>query len=317
MNKFDRVVTTLMLLQTKRIVRAHELADRFEVSLRTVYRDLKTLENAGVPIHAEAGVGYSLVDGYSLPPVMFTENEATSFIIAEKLVAKMTDEDTAQVFSEAVDKIKAVLRSDEKEKIDKLGNHVLVSSQISRLQDSSMQRMPRILNCIDSKTVLEITYEAAYNNMLTKRQIEPLGIHFYSNQWHLIAYCQLRQAYRDFRIDRIQSLNVTESSYEGSHPNLKEYLNEIAAQQDLTKVIIQFNGDSAHYARTEKFYHGYVGEEENEAGTKMEFLTPSIHGTAHWLLIFTNQIEIIEPNQLKDVMRDLTLKLMGNYQVGS
>ncbi|MFT5822085.1 MAG: putative DNA-binding transcriptional regulator YafY [Crocinitomix sp.] len=314
MNKFDRVVTTLMLLQTKKIVRAHELSDRFEVSLRTIYRDLKTLENAGVPIHAEAGVGYSLVDGYSLPPVMFTENEATSFIIAEKLVAKMTDEATAQVFSEAVDKIKAVLRSDEKEKIDKLGDHVLVSSRISHLQDGNMQRMPQILNSIDSKTVLEMEYAAAYNDTLTKREIEPLGIHFYSDQWHLIAFCRLRQAYRDFRIDRIQALCSTELKYEGDHPNLKEYLSEMAAQQDLTKVVIQFNNGSERYGRTEKFYHGYVGQEENEKGVQMELLTPSIGGTAHWLLIFTDQIEIIEPTSLKDLMLELAEKLVGNYR---
>jgi predicted DNA-binding transcriptional regulator YafY len=313
MNKFDRVVTILMLLQTKKIVRAHELSNRFDVSLRTIYRDLKTLENAGVPIHAEAGVGYSLVDGYSLPPVMFTENEATSFIIAEKLVATMTDEDTSQVFSEAVEKIKAVLRSDEKEKINKLGDHVLVSSRIGRMQDGNMQRMPRILNSIDSKTVLEIDYVAAYNDALTKRRIEPLGIHFYSNQWHLIAFCQLRKAYRDFRIDRIQTLKTTEAVYEGAHPNLQEYLSEMAEQQDLTKLIIVFKADSAQYARTEKYYHGFVGEVENEDGVTMEFLTPSINGTAHWLLIFTNQIEIVEPQRLKEVMVELTKKLVGVY----
>tara|TARA_B110000037_G_scaffold34473_1_gene41867 strand:+ start:36683 stop:37114 length:432 start_codon:yes stop_codon:yes gene_type:complete len=140
-----------MLLQTKKIVRAYELSDRFEVSLRTIYRDLKILENAGVPIHDEVGVGYSLVDGYSLPPVMFTENEATSFILAEKLVATMTDENTAQVFSEAVEKIKAVLRSDEKKKLNKLGDHVLVSSRMEGIRESNMQRMPRILSSIESK----------------------------------------------------------------------------------------------------------------------------------------------------------------------
>lgn len=313
MNKFDRVVSILMLLQTKRIVRAHELSDRFEVSLRTIYRDFKTLENAGVPIHAEAGVGYSLVDGYSLPPVMFTENEATSFIIAEKLVAKMTDEDTASVFSEAVEKIKSVLRSDEKEKVNKLRDHVLVSTKMGHVNDNNLQRMPRILNSIDSKTVLEIDYEAAYNKTLTKRRIEPLGIHFYSSYWHLIAYCQLRKDYRDFRIDRIQSLKVTEANYSDDHPNLSEYLNDMADKQDLTKVLIQFNGGMAQYARTEKYYHGFVGEIENEAGIRMEFLTPSLNGMAHWLLMFTNQIEILEPKQLTAAMMGLTKKLVEVY----
>lgn len=311
--KFDRVVTVLMLLQTKKVVRAQDLADRFEVSLRTIYRDLKSLENAGVPIHAEAGVGYSLVDGYSLPPVMFTENEATSFIIAEKLVAKMTDNDTASVFSEAVNKIKTVLRTDEKEKFNKLGNHVLVTPRTEKIEGGDALLIPRILSSIDSEKVIEIEYVAAYNNKDTKRSLEPIGIHLYSNHWHLIAYCRLRQAFRDFRIDRIQRLTILDEHFERNHPNLTEYLNEMAEKQDLTKVRIQFKRDAAQYARSEKYYHGYVEEVKNEKGVLMEFLTPSLYGTAHWLLVFTDQIEIVEPVALKDVLTSLTKRLVDLY----
>jgi predicted DNA-binding transcriptional regulator YafY len=178
------------------------------------------------------------------------------------------------VFSKAVDKIKAVLRSDEKEKIDKLGDHVLVSPCYSRFEDSNMQRMPQIMNSIDIKTVLKLEYTAGYNNESTEREIEQLGIHFYSDQWQLIAYCKLRQAYRDFRIDRIQSIRSTELKYGDAHPNLSEYLNEMAAPHGLTKVVVQFNGESARYAGTEKFYHGFVSEEANGTGVKMELLTP-------------------------------------------
>ncbi len=84
--KFDRVVAILTQLQSKRIVKAQELADRFGVSLRTIYRDIKTLESSGVPISSEAGVGYSIMEGYKLPPVMFTREEAVSFVAAEKLM---------------------------------------------------------------------------------------------------------------------------------------------------------------------------------------------------------------------------------------
>jgi predicted DNA-binding transcriptional regulator YafY len=89
--KFDRTLAILTQLQSKKIVRAQELAERFGVSLRTIYRDMRSLEASGVPLYGEAGTGYSLVDGYKLPPVMFTREEAASFIAAEKLVQKFTD----------------------------------------------------------------------------------------------------------------------------------------------------------------------------------------------------------------------------------
>lgn len=313
-NKFDRVVTILMLLQTKKIVKAQELANRFEVSLRTIYRDLRTLENAGVPIHAEAGIGYSLVDGYNLPPVMFTENEATSFLIAEKLVEKMADEGTSIMFGSAVSKIKAVLKSTEKEKIDNLKNHILVSTAATTLEKDATDRMPAIFSSIDTKTVLDIVYIAKYNEELTTRQIEPLGIHFYANSWHLIAYCQLRHGYRDFRIDRIQKMTKTEFEFSNNHPGLTEYLNEMQLQQDLVKVEILFTKYAAGYARTEKYYHGFTGEKEVEGGVLMEFLSPSIDGTAHWLLIFTNQIDILNPPLLKLKMKELSQKILRHYK---
>tara|TARA_R110002073_G_C9461371_1_gene578752 strand:+ start:1636 stop:1941 length:306 start_codon:yes stop_codon:yes gene_type:complete len=90
-NRFDRIVSILVQLQSKRIVKAQELADRFEVSLRTIYRDIRTLEASGVPIISEAGVGYSIMEGYRLPPVMFTREEAGSFVAAEKLMQKFVD----------------------------------------------------------------------------------------------------------------------------------------------------------------------------------------------------------------------------------
>ena len=92
MNRFDRITAILIQLQSKKVVRAQDLADRFDISLRTVYRDIRTLEEAGVPLYGEAGVGYSIVDGYRLPPVMFTQEEAMAFITAEKLMEKFTDQ---------------------------------------------------------------------------------------------------------------------------------------------------------------------------------------------------------------------------------
>lgn len=313
MNKFDRVVSILMLLQTKRIVRAHELAERFEVSLRTIYRDLRTLENAGVPIHAEAGVGYSLVEGYNLPPVMFTENEATSFLIAEKLVEKMTDENTAKRFSDAVLKIKSVLKSTDKDKINNLEKHIHVSRRFSDLPELSDRIMPTIFDSIDRKMVLEIDYEAHYSNEKTTRSIEPLGLHFYADYWHLIAYCQLRKDYRDFRVDRIGGLRETTGYFSGDHPNLKEYLSELSSRQDLMNVTVSFKSAAADFARRDKFFYGFVGERIVGEAVEMDFLVPYLHGIAHWLLVYVDSVRVCSPPELNEMMQELTKRLVQNY----
>jgi len=86
--RFDRIVEILIQLQSKRVVKAQELADRFDVSLRTIYRDIKSLEQAGVPLIGEAGMGYSIMDGYRLPPVSFSKEEALCFVATEKLAEK-------------------------------------------------------------------------------------------------------------------------------------------------------------------------------------------------------------------------------------
>src|SRR3954454_9013917 len=115
MNRIDRVTAILIHLQSKKIVKAQDIAERFNISLRTVYRDIKTLEEAGVPLIGEAGIGYSIMDGYRLPPVMFTKEEATAFLTAEKLMEKLTDPLSEESYKSAMYKVRSVLRVAEKD----------------------------------------------------------------------------------------------------------------------------------------------------------------------------------------------------------
>src|SRR3982751_2466850 len=100
-NRFDRIVAILTQLQSSRVMKAQDLAERFQVSLRTIYRDIRSLEEAGVPVSGEAGVGYTLMEGYRLPPVMFTQEEAASFVAADKLMQKFTDNKVAASYGAA------------------------------------------------------------------------------------------------------------------------------------------------------------------------------------------------------------------------
>jgi predicted DNA-binding transcriptional regulator YafY len=131
LNRFDRIVAILIQLQSRRIVKAQELADRFKVSLRTIYRDVRTLERSGIPIVSEAGVGYSIMEGYRLPPIMFSREEASSFVAAEKLMQQFTDKTLGGYHESAMFKIKSVLRTNEKDWVSSLESHI----QVNTVQD--------------------------------------------------------------------------------------------------------------------------------------------------------------------------------------
>src|ERR1700756_4790949 len=126
MNRIDRISAILIQLQSRRVVKAGDIAERFNISLRTVYRDIRTLEEAGVPLIGEAGVGYSIMEGYRLPPVMFTTQEATAFLTAEKLIEKITDTSTVESYKSAMYKVRSVLRASEKDFLEKADQHIQV-----------------------------------------------------------------------------------------------------------------------------------------------------------------------------------------------
>lgn len=177
MNRIDRVTAILIQLQSKRVVKAQEIADRFGISLRTVYRDVKTLEEAGIPVIGEAGIGYSIMEGYRLPPVMFTQEEATALLTAEKLVEKLTDASTREVYQAAMFKIKSVLRLTERDHIENLEQHIeVIDSPNFSGQPTDTAYLQQILKAIAAKAVINIDYFAEHSQEKTNRNIESVGV---------------------------------------------------------------------------------------------------------------------------------------------
>ena len=311
MNRIDRISAILIQLQSKRLVKGNEIAKRFDISLRTVYRDIKTLEEAGVPILSEAGSGYSIMEGYRLPPVMFTREEALTFLTAEKLIDQFTDQSTHQIFQSALYKIKAVLRSDEKDHLDEM-NHVIQVNPISQTAPhETHNHLQSILEAIANKAVLEINYFANHTQQKSFRQIEPIGVFLSSNRWHLIAYCQLRSDYRNFRLDRIQSLKNTSRIFETIHPSFNTFLQKVIHEdRDLHEVIMKVDKSALKYFGEQKYYNGYIGSKEVDDLVEMTFLTASLEGFARWFMMFGDHAEIVKPQELKRKIQQLAEDLI-------
>lgn len=307
MNRIDRIAAILIQLQSKRIVKAQDIADRFGISLRTVYRDINTLNEAGVPVIGEAGVGYSIADGYRLPPVMFTMEEATSFLTAEKLVEKLTDKKTMAAYQSAMFKVKAVLRSAEKDHLDHLQDYIAVVDNPylpkAEKEDSYMQEL---LSSIAQNKVVTLTYTAQNSSEATARNVEPVGIFYMTGRWYLIAYCLLRNDYRNFRIDRINRLHITNTVFRQEHPSLKEYLDRVThKEKELHKVVLLVDKGAEKYLGDQKYYNGFVSQKETGDTIEMTFLTASIEGIARWYMMMGDHAKILSPSVLKHRVKQL------------
>jgi len=309
--RFDRVIAILIQLQSKKIVKAQELADRFEVSLRTIYRDIRTLEASGVPIYGEAGIGYSLVDGYRLPPVMFTPEEASSFIAAEKLMQQFTDKELGRHYQSAAFKLRAILNSFDKTRMHQLESNILIQPPSEKLFNESLPDTLSVLfRSIADKTQVELVYKTFNSEEITSRKIEPVGVFHDNNQWYIMGYCHLRKDYRQFRTDRIQNIKNTFAGFSKTHEPLEYYLkskNEYAT----TPVTIRVDKAIAKYVSYDRKYHGFVSEQEIGSQIEMNFMSPSINeGFARWFMMYADYAEIIEPESLKDRI----LELMEHYR---
>ena len=317
MNRLNRLTAILTHLQSKRVITAQEIADRFEISLRTVYRDIRALEEAGVPIGAEVGKGYSIVKGYHLPPVMFSKEEASALLLGGKLIDKQSDDSIRKHFGEAMLKIKAVLRYTEKDFIETLEDQIAVLHTNNALKSPKFPNhfLSDIQNALAHKQVLKFDYYSSYNDQFTSREVEPSGLCYYGGHWHLIAYCRLRKDFRDFRADRIMKLIVLEEVFINAYEeSFKNFVQQLISGSELEKAEIKVDKSVVKYLGDQKYYHGFIKEEALSNSIQMTFMTPSLEYFARWILMFGKEITIISPKELTLIAKELVQELRSHYK---
>jgi len=307
--RFDRIVSILIQLQSKKIVKAHELAERFEVSLRTIYRDIRTLEASGVPIYSEAGIGYSLMEGYRLPPVMFTREEASSFIAAEKLMQKFTDKELGSHYASAAFKLKAVLQSSDKDWVSNIESNILMQPTGNLFNEKSPNTLACLFKSIAEKTQIILFYQTAQSEEATERTIEPVGIFHDNDNWYTLGYCHLRKDYRQFRTDRIHDIKATEKQFSLEHGPLETYLEKDKNKYPTTKVRILIDKKVAKHLDYEKKHHGFVSQKSVGNNIEMTFMSPNVEEYfPRWFLMFGDYATILEPESLKERVLELVEK---------
>ncbi|WP_374339676.1 helix-turn-helix transcriptional regulator [Leeia sp.] len=221
MRRADRLMQILLLLRGRRCTTAQQLAEWLEVSDRTIYRDIRDLMSSGAPIDGEAGVGYRLRKGFELPPLLFTPDEVRALHLGARMVAGWADREARQAAQAAMTKLETTLPTALVQMLQ--ANPSYVAGQ----RPYPLERLAPVREAILQRHKLLLSY-VREDGLLTERVVWPLGLFFWGDRWTLAAWCELRQAMRHFRIDRLQQWRVLEEGYplqEGR--TLQDYLRSL------------------------------------------------------------------------------------------
>ncbi len=282
------------------------MADRFGVSLRTIYRDIRSLEEAGVPIGGEAGAGYSIADGYRLPPVMFGREEALSFVAAEKLMQQFTDTGLQSHFGSAMYKIKSVLRATDRDAVSNLEHIVDVSNRYKPFNENIPDALQIVFTAIAEQCCIELNYRAFEAENTTKRIIEPIGIFHENNYWYIMAWCRLRSDYRQFRTDRILGITLTSDVFDKKHEKLDTLRSRDQKEHTGTIAKILIRKSVARYVQSSKVYFGFKEERELEDWIEMTFLVSDCDQEfPRWLISYGDHCKVRSPESLKERVKEI------------
>lgn len=301
MNRIDRLSAILVMLQSSVGVKPKQITQRFGIGIRTMYRDIKALEEAGIPIAGDSRSGYSLVDGFKLPPLMFTQEEAFAFLAAERLVDKFTDAGLRKGYQSGVSKIRAVMRLSEKETISSIDDKIGHLDFNTPLHLSSQDRLQLLLDSISKHEKIELSYLSHSKHEETVRIVDPIGIFFSMANWYFIAFCNERLDYRTFKVNRIKSIKPTGLPIKKEHPPLDSFLKDLKDQTDLHKAVICVKTDDLPHIDDSKYYQGLVSETQKEKITELHFMTFSLERLARWYLSYMDIALITYPEELKTI----------------
>jgi predicted DNA-binding transcriptional regulator YafY len=313
-NRIDRLVAILIYLQGRRVTRAEDIADEFATSIRTVYRDIAALAEAGVPIVGEAGVGYSIVRGYHLPPVHFTTEEATALITANLLMDRFADKSLMSPMGSALAKIRAVLPPDHQDHITRLEGRMSLPTSPRPTKSASLVAIQKALA---ERTILRISYRGAGKADSMPREIEPMGLTYYGDRWHLIAWCRVRQDYRDFRTDRIQELGVLSQRFEPrSNFSLDEFLQRTDQPRTTVTAVIRVDPVTAERVRKEAPFK-IVKEERTENDVSFTIEAGNWDWYMGWFLSFGSRVTIIEPDAFRARLFEVAQATANHHGAGA
>ena len=322
LNRTERLFAIILMLQGRPNLSSKDLANHFEVSRRTIFRDLRALGEAGVPLtYADAG-GYEILEGYQLPPLMLTAREAATLLVATEFVKLQPDASLRTDADKVALKIQAVLPETLRDYVDRLQrstvlNPYWLNQDLTDVRDDS-GRWFDISNAITEQRSLMIDYFVPSRGESTTRTVNPLGLVYYSDHWNLIAFCQLRQGIRNFKVDRIEKMMSLSKKFDPPAAfDLPTYVQENGESDNLKVITLLF--DKSIYGKARRKIPTLIEsevnlEEDGLAQIQVTFSFPNLDYLAEWLMEYGTKVKVISPPTLISTMK-LHLEAVLNQYV--
>jgi predicted DNA-binding transcriptional regulator YafY len=307
MNRIDRLFGIVLRLQGRRRVRAEELAETFEVSKRTIYRDILALNELGVPVVSLPGQGYELMQGYFLPPLVFTREEAAALFLGVRLLGQQSAGRMAAGADAAMAKVAAVLPEATRRDVHRLGEMIAFLAPHARF-DLDDPRLATLQHSLSERRVVRMRYHGRTRDEVSQREVEPLRLTYSDGAWYLQAFCRLRQGPREFRLERIETLELLTESF-------RERRIAADGAEDFghsVEVRVRVARPSARWVR-ERQHYGFVAEESSDPDVVMTYRLDSVDEIVPWLRSWGPAVEVLSPPELRSRLRQdaqLVLELL-------
>ena len=320
MNRTDRLLAIVLELQGKGRQRAEDLAATFETSKRTIYRDVLALGEAGVPIVSIPGQGYSLMKGYFLPPLSFTTDEATMLLLGSDLMAQSFDAQYRAAAQSASRKIEGVLPDKLRDEVHYLHSSIVfVAGTPGTLEgEHRVTLLQQLRRAIIQRSTVRFCYHARHaregRGEQTTREADPYGLIHFPSGWHMVAHCHLRQDIRNFRLDRIDRLELLPRTFQRPAGYVMRPDPEREREARSIKIRVLFDVEIARWVQEARSYY-ITYEEETPEGLLVTLQVRHESEILHWLLSWGQHVRIVEPESLRLHMAEEAAGMLRNYGV--
>ncbi|WP_242242255.1 YafY family protein [Bacillus cereus group sp. BfR-BA-01309] len=311
MNRTDRLLAILIELQRRQTVTAQSLAEKFETSIRTIYRDMDALSESGVPLFATPGQGYSLMDGYFLPPIQLTSEEAVTLLLGGDYIEKTFTSSFSVHAKSAKEKLEVVLPTDQQKKARELRGTFRFLSPIFSHKQSEQENLEKQLillqESIQKEQAISFSYRKPRETTKIKRTVHPYGLVNISGIWYVVAHCLLREQIRNFRLDRMEELQREQEFFTKPEDfSLQEY------QPESNRTVMIHLLFPAHIAHKiiESRYFFIDSYEHRDNGFHVFLKSRNIDEVFQWVLSWGSQVQVLEPNVLSEKIRDEAKKML-------
>lgn len=314
MNKTDRMLAIVLELQGKGRQRAEDLAETFETSKRTIYRDIQALCEAGVPLISTPGQGYALMQGYFLPPLSFTTEEATMLLLGSEYMAQNFDAQYRDAAQAASRKIAGVLPERLQADVRYLQQSIRFIVPEPPGGEVEREKLQKLRRAILERLTVRFHYHTRYGQddqpSQNTREADPYGLVYFANAWHLVAYCHLRQGQRNFRLERMDDLELLDLSFQRPADFKME---KPTGEARLIIVRALFDHEIARWVHEARPY-STISEEETPDGLLLTFAVRQESEIRHWLLSWGGHVRVLEPESLRQRLLAEAEAMKHNYQ---